>query len=328
MSTPNLDTLSSLRRMRFLEALDEAVAEEMRRDDHVFVMGTNPPGKLMHEFGPERVRRMPISEALFTGLAVGASCGVMRPVVMWRNATFGFVAFDQLANQAAKLRYMSGGQRAFPIVFRCHGGSGLRMAAQHSQSPYAIYAQLPGLKVIAPSNAADALGLLKTAIRDDNPVVSFEASALDDREGEVPGGDHLVPLGEAAVITSGEDVSLVSVGAALTAAEGAARALAEDGVSVELIDLRSIVPMDHQTIRESAAKTGRVVVVDEAPAACSVAAEITAVICEDPSTFAALRAPVRRVCGAATPVPFAPVLEDAVRPNADSVLAAVRDVLE
>lgn len=327
MSTRNLDAPQAVRRLKFLEALDEGVAEEMRLDEHVFVMGTNPPDRLLREFGSERVRRMPISEALFTGLAVGAACGIMRPIVMWRNATFGFVAFDQLANQAAKLRYMSGGQRAFPILFRCHGGPGIRLAAQHSQSPYAIYAQLPGLKVIAPSTAADALGLIKAAIRDDNPVVSFEASSLDNRNGEVPGGEHIVPLGEAAVVAPGEDVTVVSVGAALPAAAAGARRLGDEGVSVELIDLRSIVPMDKQTIRESVEKTGRVVVVDEAPATCSVAAEIAAVICEDRSAFGALRAPVRRVCGAPTPVPYAPVLEDAVRPDADAVVAAVRDVL-
>lgn len=315
------------RTLSFLSALDVGMAEEMRRDDRVFVMATNPPPSITDEFGPKRSRRMPISEAAFTGIAVGAAAAGLRPVVMWRNITFGFVAFDQVANQAAKLRYMAGGQRAFPIVFRAYGGGGLRLAAQHSQSPYAIYAHMPGLKVVVPSNAADALGLVKAAIRDDDPVICFEASRLDTTTATIPAGDHVVPLGEARICRTGSDITIVAIGAMVPAALAAADHLDAVGVSAEVIDPRSIVPLDRLAIVESVCKTRRLLVVDEAPSNCSVAAEVAATVAEHREAFAALAAPVVRLCGAATPVPYSPVLEDAVFPNAERVVQTVSEML-
>ena len=312
------------KRMKFVAAADAATAVEMRRDERVFVIGTNLPAPLREEFGSERIRQMPISEALITGMAVGAAADGMRPVVLWRNVTFSFVAFDQVANQAAKLRYMSGGQRSFPIVFRCYGGGGLRMAAQHSQSPYSIFAHLAGLKVIVPATPADAYGLMRSAILDDNPVVSFEASILDDTEGDIPSDDHVVPIGAARVIREGDDVSVVTIGAVLNKALTAAAEVAAEGISAEVIDLRSVAPMDVKTIRESVRRTGRLVVVDEAPATCSVSSEVAAVVAEDAKALAGLRSPVHRVTGAHVPVPYAPQLEDEVLPSASRIAVAIR----
>lgn len=313
--------------LRYADAGNAACAAEMREDESVFLMGTNPPPELSREFDRARVRRMPISEAMFTGIAVGAAAEGMRPVVMWRNVTFSFVAFDQVANQAAKLRYMSGGQRSFPIVFRCHGGGGDRMAAQHSQSPYSIYAHLPGLKVIVPSNAADAYGLMRAAIRDEDPVVCFEATALDTTAAILPGGDHVLEIGKAHVCRAGSDVTVVAVGLAVQKAEAAAEELSRDGISVELIDLRTVAPLDGATVKESVRRTGRLVVVDEAPALCSVASEVLAVVTEDEESFRALRAPAIRVSGAHVPVPYAPALEDEVLPRADRIALAIRRVM-
>jgi pyruvate/2-oxoglutarate/acetoin dehydrogenase E1 component len=319
--------LGEPRTLTFLSALDVGMAEEMRRDDRVFVMATNPPPAITDEFGAKRSRRMPISEAAITGIAVGAAVAGLRPIVMWRNITFGFVAFDQVANQAAKLRYMAGGQRAFPIVYRAYGGGGLRLAAQHSQSPYAIYAHMPGLKVVVPSNAADALGLVKAAIRDDDPVICFEASRLDATTSTIPAGDHIVPLGQARVCRAGTDITIVAIGAMVPVALAAADQLQTAGISVEVIDPRSVVPLDRLSIVESVCKTRRLLVVDEAPSSCSVAAEVAASVAEHADAFAALAAPVVRLCGAATPVPYSPVLEDAVFPNVERVFRTVSEML-
>jgi acetoin:2,6-dichlorophenolindophenol oxidoreductase subunit beta len=315
------------RRMTFAAALDEAMAQEMREDSGVFCMGTALSVQHLDEFGPRRVRRMPISEPLFTGMAVGAAAVGLRPVVIWRNVTFGFVAFDQVANQAAKLRYMTGGQCSVPMVIRCYGGAGIRLAAQHSQSPYALFAHLPGLKVVAPSNAADAYGLMRAAIRDDNPVMSFESTILDSIEDEIPGPDHVVKLGAAAVAVPGSDVTVVGVGSAMRSVHDAGREALARGISIEIIDLRSIVPLDLETILESVRRTGRLIVVDEAPPMCSVASEICASVAEDEVTSRALRFPVRRVCGGSAPVPYAPVLEDELTPSAGDVLGAVDEMM-
>lgn len=313
-----------MREMTYSQALEEALAEEMRRDERVITFGTDFVSNPGEEFGSSRVRYTPISESVMTGMGLGASgCG-LRPVVNWRMVTFSFVAMDQIVNQASKIRYMFGGQADFPVTYRCTYGGGRRMAAQHSQSPYSMWMHLAGLKIILPSTPADALGLLKSAIRDNNPVVSFECSRLASVKGAVPDGDHLVPLGVAEVKRRGSDVTVIALGYYVGEALEIARQLADDGVSVEVVDPRTLVPLDVETIRASVRKTGRLVVVDEAPATCSAASEIAALAVEDPQTFHALKAPVQRVCGASVPIPYSPPLEDAALPDRSSIVAAIR----
>jgi pyruvate dehydrogenase E1 component beta subunit len=308
-------------------ALESALAEEMRRDDHVYTMATSPSAALLAEYGAARVKRMPISEATMTGIAVGsAGCGY-RPVVHWGSVTFAFMAFDQVVNQACKIRYMFGGQRDFPIVFRARYGNGTRSAAQHSQTGYALYAHLAGLKVVLPSGAADAYGLLKSAIRDNNPVVVFEAGRSDPLEEDVELGDSLVPIGVASVKRPGTDVTVVALGYMVTAALAAAEELASDGVSVEVIDPRTLVPLDVDTLRQSVRKTGRLVVVDESAPVCSMASEMAAVVAEDWETCRMLRAPVRRLCMPPVPVPFSPPLEDFVLPDQARIASTVRELV-
>ncbi len=313
--------------MSFAGALESAMAEEMRRDQRVYTMSTAPSPALLQELGPSRVRRMPISEATMTGIAVGsAGCG-FRPVVHWRSVTFAFMAFDQVVNQACKIRYMFGGQRDFPIVFRASYLNGSRSAAQHSQTGYALYAHLAGLKVVLPSGAADARGLLKSAIRDNNPIVCFEPARIDPMVEDVPDDDGLVPIGVASVKRPGTDVTVVALGYMVYPALAAAEELAAEGVSVEVIDPRTLVPLDTETIRRSVQKTGRLIVVDESAPTCSMASEIAAVVAEDWETCRVLRAPVRRVCTAAVPIPFSPPLEDFVLPDQSNITSAIREAL-
>jgi pyruvate/2-oxoglutarate/acetoin dehydrogenase E1 component len=317
-----------VREISFQKALDEAVAEEMRRDARVITMATDFTGDPIKEFGPARVRFTPISEAVLTGMGLGAAgCGI-RPIVNWRMVTFSFVAMDQIVNQASKIRYMFGGQADFPVTYRCTTGGGIGLAAQHSQSPYSMWMHLAGLKIVLPSTPADAKGLLKSAIRDNNPVVSFECSRLATVTGPVPDGDHLVPLGVAEVKRAGRDVTIVALAYYVREALAVAEDLAREGISVEVVDPRTLVPMDVETIRASARKTGRVVIVDEAPSTCSAASEIAALIAEDPETFRALRAPLRRVCAVPVPVPYSPPLEGAALPTRDDLVAAVYEVLK
>src|SRR5918912_1937889 len=241
--------------LSFAAALESAMAEEMRRDPRVYTMATSPSPALLAEHGPMRVKRMPISEATMTGIAVGsAACGY-RPVVHWGSVGFAFMAFDQVVNKACKIRYMFGGQRDFPIVFRASYLNGTRSAAQHSQTGYALYAHLAGLKVVLPSCATDARGLLKSAIRDDNPVVFFEPARIGPIVEEVPEGDGLVPIGVASVKRPGTDVTIVALGYMVYPALAAAEELAREGVSVEVIDPRTLVPLDVDAIRQSLHKT-------------------------------------------------------------------------
>ena len=317
-----------MREITFQQALDEAVAEEMRRDRRVITMGTDFSGNPIAEFGPSRVRFTPISEAVLTGMGLGAAgCG-LRPIVNWRMVTFSFVAMDQVVNQASKIRYMFGGQAEFPVTYRCSTGGGIGLAAQHSQSPYSMWMHLAGLKIVLPSTPADAKGLLKSAIRDNNPVVSFECSRLATLKGPVPEGDHVVPLGVADVKRAGTDVTIVGLAYYVHEALRVAEDLAREGISAEVIDPRTLVPMDVTTLRASAQKTGRVVIVDAAPATCSAASEIAALLVDDAETFRALRAPVRRVCAAPVPVPYSPPLEQAALPTAADIKAAVYEVLK
>jgi pyruvate/2-oxoglutarate/acetoin dehydrogenase E1 component len=308
-----------MRDITFQKALDEAVAEEMRRDPRVITLGTDFTGDPVSEFGPARVRFTPISESVVTGIGLGAAGSGFRPIVNWRMVTFSFVAMDQIVNQASKIRYMFGGQADFPVTFRCTTGGGMNLAAQHSQSPYSMWMHLAGLKIIFPATPADAKGLLKTAIRDNNPVVSFECGRLNSVLGPVPSGDHAIPMGIADVKRAGSDV---------TEALRAAEQLQEQGVSIEVLDPRTLVPLDIEAIRASVQKTGRLVVVDEAPPTCSAAAEIAALVVEDPSTFRALRSPVQRVCAVSVPVPYSPPLEKAALPDVARIIAAVHRTLE
>jgi pyruvate/2-oxoglutarate/acetoin dehydrogenase E1 component len=317
-----------MREITFQRALEEAVAEEMRRDPRIILMATDFTGDPVKEFGPARVRFTPISEAVLTGMGLGAAgCG-LRPIVNWRMVTFSFVAMDQIVNQASKIRYMFGGQADFPVTYRCTTGGGIGLAAQHSQSPYSMWMHLAGLKIILPSTPADAKGLLKSAIRDNNPVVSFECSRLATATGPVPDGDHLVPIGVADVKRAGTDVTVVGLAYYVSEALAVAEELASDGISVEVVDPRTLVPLDVETVRASARKTGRVVIVDEAPSTCSAAAEIAALLVEDPETFRALKAPVRRVCAVPVPVPYSPPLEEAALPGREDIRAAVHGVLK
>jgi pyruvate/2-oxoglutarate/acetoin dehydrogenase E1 component len=316
-----------LREISFAQALDEAVAEEMRRDGRVITLGTDFTGNPIREFGPGRVRFTPISEAVLTGMGLGAAaCGV-RPIVNWRMVTFSFVAMDQIVNQAGKIRYMFGGQADFPVTYRCSTGGGMGLAAQHSQSPYSMWMHVAGLKIVLPATPADAKGLLKSAIRDNNPVVSFECSRLNAVVGPVPDGDHVVPLGVAQVKRTGSDVTVVGLAYYVQEALAVADELAREGVSVEVVDPRTLVPLDVDTIRASVRKTGRLVIVDEAPPTCSAASEIAALVVEDPATFRALRAAVERVCAASVPVPYSPTLEQAALPDRARIAAAIRRVM-
>jgi len=317
-----------MREITFQKALEESVAEEMRRDPRVILLATDFTGDPIKEFGPERVRFTPISEAVLTGMGLGAAGSGFRPIVNWRMVTFSFVAMDQIVNQASKIRYMFGGQADFPVTYRCTTGGGIGLAAQHSQSPYSMWMHLAGLKIILPSTPADAKGLLKSAIRDNNPVVSFECSRLATATGPVPDGDHLVPLGVAEVKRAGTDVTIVGLAYYVSEALAVADELAREGISIEVVDPRTLVPLDVETLRASVRKTGRVVIVDEAPATCSAASEITALLAEDPETFRCLKASVRRVCAVPVPVPYSPTLERAALPNREDIRAAVYDVLK
>lgn len=316
-----------MREISFTQALDEAVAEEMRRDQRVITLGTDFTGNPLKEFGPDRVRFTPISESVLTGMGLGAAgCGY-RPIVNWRMVTFSFVAMDQVVNQASKIRYMFGGQADFPVTYRCSTGGGMGLAAQHSQSPYSMWMHVAGLKIILPASPADAKGLLKSAIRDNNPVVSFECSRLNAVTGPVPDGDHLVPLGVAQVKRRGTDVTVVGLAYYVQEVLAVAEELAGQGISVEVIDPRTLVPLDVETIRASVCKTGRLVIVDEAPPTCSAAAEIAASVVEDAKTFRALKTAVQRVCAAPVPVPYSPALEKAALPDRAAIIAAIRRAL-
>jgi pyruvate/2-oxoglutarate/acetoin dehydrogenase E1 component len=241
--------------------------------------------------------------------------------------TFSFVAMDQIVNQAAKIHYMFGGKSKFPITFRTSVGGGTRRAAQHSQSPYSMFMNLAGLKMILPSTPYDMKGLLKSVIRDNNPVISFEADRLMGLKGDVPEDDYTIPLGEADIKRAGSDVTIVALAWLVHEALAAAETLADEGISVEVVDPRTLVPMDTATIRASVQKTGRLVVADEAGPTAGAAAEIAALVCEDPATFAALKAPVNRVCALQVPIPYSPALEDHVFPDRNKIIAGVRAVM-
>ena len=277
-----------MRTVNFVQAINEAMREEMERDPTVFVMGEDvelglmgATAGLVAQFGKDRVRNTPLAECSFVGAAVGAAASGSRPIVDMMMWTFAYVAMDQFVNQAAKMTYMFGGQAKLPIVYRGLTGPFGAAAAQHSDGPHAMFMNVPGFKVVMPSTAADAKGLLKSAIRDDNPVLFFEHAALMGAEGEVPEGEHLIPLGVADLKREGDHVTVVAIGPMVPQALAAAEELAGEGISLEVVDPRTLVPLDEEVIRASVKKTGRLVVADDAPPICGAAAEIATVVTED-----------------------------------------------
>lgn len=316
----------------YLRALNLALQEEMARDERVFVIGEDvgPAGGVwgMHKglwqkFGPRRVRQTPISESGFTGLAVGAAMTGLRPVVEIMYNDFITTAFDQIINQAAKLRTMSGGQLTVPLVIHTPGGGGTCEAAQHSQSLEAWLAHTPGLKVVLPSTPYDAKGLMKTAIRDDNPVYLMQHRLLHDRKGEVPREEYTIPFGVADVKRSGTDLTVIATLLMVHKCLAAAEALASE-LSVEVIDPRTLVPLDLETIVTSVRKTGRLLVVQEACTCGGFGSEIVRQVTEQ--AFAALQAPPRVLGAVSLPMPFSPPLERAVIPQEAQIVAAMREV--
>jgi acetoin:2,6-dichlorophenolindophenol oxidoreductase subunit beta len=332
------------RSLSMVNAVGEAMRQAMEADPNVIVMGEDVVGgagrggdkentmggsfgatkSLFPLFGATRVRDTPISEAGFVGAGVGAAAAGLRPVVdaMW--ADFTGLAFDQIYNQASKMSYMFGGQVRLPLTIRIAMGSGLSAAAQHSGTLYALYTHLPGLKVVVPSTPYDAKGLLLEAIFDDSPVLFFEHLKLYVAKGPVPEEPYRIPLGVAEIRRAGTDVTIVAIAAMVGRALEAAELLAADGISAEVIDPRTLSPLDEETILGSVEKTGGLVVVDESPPACSVASEIAALVSEQ--AFDALNGPVRRVTAPDTPVPFSPSLEEAYAPSVQSVVDAVRTI--
>jgi pyruvate/2-oxoglutarate/acetoin dehydrogenase E1 component len=319
---------TTTRELTLSQAVNAAIAEELRRDETVFVIGEDvaeagTPFKvlagLVEEFGPERIMDSPISEAGIAGIGLGAAMTGMRPVVDIMFGDFMTLVMDQLVNQAAKIRYMSGGRLSAPLTVRTTLGATRRSGAQHSQSLHALVAHIPGLKVVLPSTPYDAKGLFKSAIRDDNPVVVFEDKMMFAVKGPVPDDEYLIPLGEADVKRPGEDVTIVATSSMVYVALEAAELLAADGIEAEVVDPRTIVPLDRETIVESAKKTGRAIVVDEGHRSYGVGAEIAALIGEE--AFYHLDAPVRRQCARDVPIPFSPVLEDVTVPTAETVYA-------
>jgi pyruvate dehydrogenase E1 component beta subunit len=314
------------REITFAEAIREALAEEMRLDPRVFIVGEDvaeagTPFKvlsgLVDEFGTQRVIDTPISEAGFSGVGVGAAMTGMRPVVDIMFGDFLTLALDQIVNQAAKVHYMSGGKLKVPIVFRTTLGASRRSAAQHSQSLHAWVSHVPGLKVILPSTPYDAKGLLKTAIRDENPVVFFEDKMMYKLKGPVPLDDYTIPFGVADIKRSGDDITLVATSSMVQVALGAAEKLNEIGIQAEVIDPRSTTPLDKQTLITSAKKTSRVIVIDEGYEQYGVTAEIASVIAD--GAFYYLDAPVRRMGAMDVPIPFSPALEDLTIPTEETV---------
>ena len=317
----------------YLQAIRDAQYEEMRRDERVFIMGEDVAWNMLgstegfvEEFGPERVRNTPITEAAFTGAAAGAAMVGMRPIVDLMLTSFMYCAMDQIISIISKSTYLYGGQASLPLTIRAsmfYGGSN---AAQHSDRPIAPFMASPGLKIIAPSSPYDAKGLLKAAIREDDPVISFEDGTLWTTTGEVPDEDYIVPLGQADVKREGSQVTVVAISGAVRAALAAADQLASEGVSVEVVDPRSLVPMDYDTILSSVAKTGRLVVADPSHRTCSPAAEIAATVAED--GFWSLQAPIVRVTTPDTHIPFSPPLEAQLYPGPDRIAEAVRQTLK
>ena len=322
------------RLIEFREALREAMCEEMRRDPSVFLMGEevaeyNGAYKvskgMLAEFGPKRVIDTPIAELGFAGIGVGAAMNGLRPIIEFMTFNFSLVAIDQVINSAAKMYNMSGGQYHVPIVLRGPTASAGMLSSQHSQAFENWYANCPGLKVVVPSNPYDAKGLLKSAIRDNDPVIFMESEQMYGDKGEVPEGEYTLPIGVADVKQSGDQVTLVSFGKIFKVAALAAKEAAASGISVELIDLRSVRPIDYYTVLESVKKTNRLVIVEEAWPLASISSELSYMVQRE--AFDYLDAPIQRVTTADTPLPYAPTLIDASLPNTQRILNALKSVL-
>jgi pyruvate/2-oxoglutarate/acetoin dehydrogenase E1 component len=321
--------------LTYAQALNEALREEMRADPRVFLMGEDiglhggifrVTKDLFPEFGPERVRDTPISESGFVGLGIGAAIAGMRPVVELLFMDFALVAADQIVNQAAKLRYMAGGTVSVPLVIRTQQGGGRGNGAQHSQSFESWMAQVPGLIVIAPATPADAKGLLKSAIRAGNPVVFIEHKLLYNTKGEVPEGERTVPIGKAEIKRIGRDLTIVSYSRTLLFALEAAEKLAEEGIEAEVVDLRTVAPLDMETVLKSVKDTGRLLVVHESHASCGLGAEIIARVYEEAPD--SLISPARRLGARHVPIPVAEVMENAVLPQVEDIVHLARKMVE
>jgi len=320
--------------MKYREALRAALQEEMERDETVFCVGEGIGERggsykvtegLLAQFGPSRVMDTPLSEAGFVGLGTGAAIAGRRPVVEMLFSDFLGLAMDQVVNQAAKYRFMSGGEGRVPLVIRTQGGAGNSLAGQHSQSLEAFYCHVPGLKVVMPSTPRDAKGLLKAAIRDDDPVVFIEHKLLYMTEGDVPNEEYVIPLGEAEIKRPGSDVTLVSWSHMVLKSLQAADELAAEGISTEVIDLRTLVPMDIACVLDSVRRTGRLVIAQEAIKRGGVASDVAATVVEQ--AFDSLRAPIVRVAGRNTTIPFSLALEKAAVPQVGDIVAAVRSLM-
>ena len=318
----------------YRDALNEAMAEELARDDSVFLMGEEVAEYdgaykvskgLLERFGEKRIVDTPISELGFAGMGVGAAMVGLRPIIEFMTFNFSFLALDQVINSAAKMQYMSGGQMNIPIVFRGPNGAALQLAAQHSQACETFYLHSPGVKVVTPATPADAKGLLKAAIRDNDPVAVMEGELLYNIKGEVPDGDHVVPLGLADLKHEGEDVSIITHGKMVHVALQAARKLEKDGVRADVLDLRSLRPLDVDAILATVRKTNRAVYLEEGWSYLGVGAQVAALIQEE--AFDDLDAPVLRVSQADVPMPYAKNLEQIAKPNADRVVRACNHVL-
>jgi pyruvate dehydrogenase E1 component beta subunit len=321
--------------MTYRQALHDTLREELLRDESVFLMGEEIgvfegsykiTAGLLKEFGPERVRDTPICEEGFVGAAIGAAMLGLRPVVEVMTINFTLLALDQIVNGAAKIHSMFGGQTPVPMVLRTPGGGGNQLAATHSQNLEVWYAHVPGLKVVTPSTPADARGLLRAAIRDDDPVIFIENLALYSTKGEVPDGDYVIDIGTAAVMKEGTDITLIGYSRMAAVALDVARRLESEGVSAEVVDLRSLRPLDRDTLAKSVRKTSRAVVIEEDWLSYGVGAEIAATIQE--TAFDYLDAPVRRVAAAEVPLPYAKPLELAALPNANHLLDVIRQTLD
>ncbi|WGH74177.1 pyruvate dehydrogenase complex E1 component subunit beta [Tenacibaculum tangerinum] len=323
-----------MKTVQFREAVCEAMSEEMRRDESIYLIGEevaeyNGAYKaskgMLDEFGAKRVIDAPIAELGFGGIAVGSAMNGNRPIVEYMTFNFSLVGIDQIINNAAKIRQMSGGQFNCPIVFRGPTASAGQLAATHSQAFESWYANCPGLKVIVPSNPYDAKGLLKAAIRDDDPVIFMESEQMYGDKMEIPEGEYIIPIGVADIKREGSDVTVVSFGKIIKEAYKAADELAKEGISIEIIDLRTVRPMDHQAILTSVKKTNRLVILEEAWPFGSVSSEITFRVQDE--AFDYLDAPIKRITTADTPAPYSPVLLEEWLPNASDVVAAVKEVL-
>ncbi|HEY8868295.1 MAG TPA: alpha-ketoacid dehydrogenase subunit beta [Candidatus Limnocylindrales bacterium] len=322
--------------MTYGQAVRSALREEMLRDERVFLLGEDigvyggafgVTDGLLAEFGPDRIRDTPISEAAIAGAAIGAALGGFRPVAEFQFFDFILLAMDQLVNQAAKIRYMFGGTVSVPLVVRGPAGSGTGAAAQHSQSLEALFAHIPGLKVVAPSTPRDAKGLLLASIRDPNPVVFVEHKLLYKMKGEVPDGNVVIPLGSAEVKRPGRDVTVIATQIMVPRALAAAERLAAEGIEIEVVDPRTLAPLDMATIEASVAKTGRVIVAHEAVKTGGIGAEIAAGIAQGPA-FDYLEAPIVRLAGQPVPIPYNKDLERCAVPQEDDVVAAVHAILD